>query len=163
MALEITSSAFGNGEMIPMKYTCDGDNMSVPLQWSGLPKGTKALALIMDDPDTPKGTFVHWVVYNIPVEVAGFAENIESYPKGVLVGQNSQGENGYKGPCPPDKKHRYFFKLYALDRRLELKEGATKEDVVTAMKDRVLGQAELMGEYDRPGKEAKKVSSDKKK
>ncbi len=150
--MEITSSAFAAGGAIPAQYTCDGKNISVPLAFSGVPAGAKSLALTMDDPDVPKnlkpdGMFDHWVVFNMPPDTAGIAEN--STPPGVQ-GSNGAGKAAYTGPCPPDREHRYFFKLYALDIMLDLPAGATKAQIEAAVQGHVLTQAELMGRYNRP-------------
>jgi len=152
MNLKIYSSAFEDGGMIPSKYTCDGADISPPLAWSGLPEGTKSIAIINDDPDAPMGTWVHWVIYNIPPTAQGLAEDIkrvEKLPDGTLQGKNSWGRIGYGGPCPPGGTHRYFFKIYALDKMLNLKPGATKEELLTAMKGHILAQAQFYGKYSR--------------
>ena len=152
MNLRIYSSAFEDGGMIPSKYTCDGADISPPLAWSGLPEGTKSIAIINDDPDAPMGTWVHWVIYNIPPTAQGLAEDIkrvEKLPDGTLQGKNSWGRIGYGGPCPPGGTHRYFFKIYALDKMLNLKPGATKEELLTAMKGHILAQAQFYGKYSR--------------
>jgi Raf kinase inhibitor-like YbhB/YbcL family protein len=152
MNLKIYSSAFEDGGMIPSKYTCDGADISPPLAWSGLPEGTKSIAIINDDPDAPMGTWVHWVIYNIPPTAQGLAEDIkrvEKLPDGTLQGKNSWGRIGYGGPCPPGGTHRYFFKIYALDKMLNLKSGATKEELLTAMKGHILAQAQFYGKYSR--------------
>ncbi len=158
-ALEITSSAFEEGKTIPKKYTCDGENVSPPLQWSGFPKKTKSFALIVEDPDAPSGTVDHWILYNIPLDVNSLSENIQDYPKGTLGGKNFKGSTTYSGPCPPDKEHRYFFKIYALDSKLDLKEGATKQELLSAMEKQkhILEQAQLIGRYN---KVPKKVHTD---
>jgi len=152
MKFQITSSAFKDGEMIPSKYTCDGENISPPLNWSEIPEGTKSLALINDDPDAPVGDWVHWIVYNIPPETKEFKEaasNKNLLPKGTLEGLNDWNRKGYGGPCPPSGVHRYFFKLYALDVVLSLKEGATKRQLLDAMKGHILAEAQLIGKYQR--------------
>jgi Raf kinase inhibitor-like YbhB/YbcL family protein len=152
MNLRIYSSAFEDGGMIPSKYTCDGADISPPLAWSGLPEGTKSIAIINDDPDAPMGTWVHWVIYNIPPTAQGLGEDIkrvEKLPDGTLQGKNSWGRIGYGGPCPPGGTHRYFFKIYALDKMLNLKPGATKEELLTAMKGHILAQAQFYGKYSR--------------
>jgi Raf kinase inhibitor-like YbhB/YbcL family protein len=148
----ITSPAFANGGAIPSKYTCDGGDISPPLQWTGPPPGTASLALIADDPDAPAGTWVHWVVYNLPADLISLPEAVPAgaeLPQGGLHGQNSWKRTDYGGPCPPGGTHRYFFKLYALDTLLELNSGATKAQVLKAMQGHVLAQAELMGTYAR--------------
>lgn len=153
MALTLSSPAFQPNTSIPSHYTCDGDNISPPLEWSDIPEGAKALVLIMDDPDVPKtlrpdGMYDHWVLFNIPTSVVGLPENIQNVP-GARQGKNTSGKLGYTGPCPPDRQHRYFFKLYALDTTLNLPEGATKTEVEAAMKGHILEEAQLMGVYDR--------------
>ena len=128
--MKIESSQFSEGSMIPAKYTCDGQDISPPLTWKDAPAGTKSFALICDDPDAPMGTWIHWVIYNIPGNSAQLAENIPPHKElgnGPLQGINSWSRIGYGGPCPPSGIHRYFFKLYALDISLELKPGITKE------------------------------------
>lgn len=138
----ITSPSFAHNAMIPPKYTCQGEDINPPLEIAGLPPETQSLVLINDDPDAPGATWDHWIVYNIdPTEA--IAEN--SVPG--LQGKNSWGRNAYGGPCPPSGTHRYFFKLYALDTRLNLKEGAGKKQVETAMQGHILEQAELIGLY----------------
>jgi len=150
--MKLSSSAFKEGESIPSKYTCDGKNINPPLEISEVPKEAKSLVLIMDDPDVPAFVrkdrmFVHWVVFDIPVSVHSITEN--SSPQGKK-GINTEGELGYYGPCPPDKEHRYFFKLYALDTFLNLSEGSTKEDVEKKMQGHIIAQTQLMGRYNRP-------------
>jgi Raf kinase inhibitor-like YbhB/YbcL family protein len=138
--------------MIPKRFTCDGEDLSPPLSWSGLPAGTRSLALICDDPDAPVGTWDHWVLFNIPATVTGLPENVPakaSLDDGSVHGNNSWGRPGYGGPCPPGGTHRYFFKLYALDTELNLKTGATKSQLVKAMEGHILDQAQLMGKYRR--------------
>jgi len=151
--MQLTSSAFSEGAPIPAKHTCDDKDLSPPLKWSGVPAGAKSLVLIVDDPDAPVGTWVHWVLYDVPAEAS---ELLEALPKGQFVaGGARQGINdfkhlGYGGPCPPPgKPHRYFFKLFALDAPLDMKPGATKRDVERAMEKHVLAQAQLMGTYKR--------------
>lgn len=153
MSLKLISPAFKDGERIPQKYTCEGKDVSPPLEWSGVPEGTKSFALICDDPDAPMGTWVHWVVYNIPDTTNSLPEGV---PKGnVVLGGISQGVTsfgwaGYGGPCPPrGPAHRYFFKLYALDTPLNLEPGATKEKLLKAMEGHILATAQLMGLYSR--------------
>jgi Raf kinase inhibitor-like YbhB/YbcL family protein len=151
--MQLSSTAFAEGESIPAKYTCDGENVSPRLNWTGAPGATKSLVLIADDPDAPMGTWVHWVLYDVP---ASATELPEALPKSqYLPGGSKQGLNdfkhlGYGGPCPPPgKPHRYFFKLYALDRTLDLKPGATKKEVERAMEKHTLAQGQLMGTYKR--------------
>lgn len=148
----ITSDAFKDGENIPTVYTCDGQDVSPELKWEGIPIGTKSIALIMDDPDAPGGTFVHWVVFNIPSDVKELPEAVISSKalKGSTQGMTSFGKSGYGGPCPPPgKPHRYYFKVYALDIRLGISPGVTKADVEHEMKNHILAKGELMGRYER--------------
>ena len=152
MEFPFTSTAFNNEERIPTKYTCDGQNVSPPLQWSAAPQDTKSFALICDDPDAPGGTWVHWVLYNIPGSTRALPEAIPS--DAILAddsrhGKNSWGRLDYGGPCPPSGTHRYFFNLYALDKMLDLSSGASKDQVRHAMQGHVLAQAQLMGKYSR--------------
>ena len=151
----ITSPAFKEGSMIPAKYTCDAQDISPPLEWNKVPAGTKSLALICDDPDAVVGTWVHWVVYNIPPDASKLDENIKGekeFSNGMIQGSNDWPRIGYGGPCPPSGTHRYFFKLYALDTLLDLKPGATKAQVLKAMNGHVLAEAQLMGRYKRQGR-----------
>jgi Raf kinase inhibitor-like YbhB/YbcL family protein len=153
MTIALTSTAFKEGETIPKNHTADGANVSPPLQWGDPPAGTQAFALIADDPDAPRGTWVHWVLFDLPPGERGLAEGVSpsgSLPGGTRQGKNDFGKPGYGGPSPPPgKPHRYFFKLYALDRPLALAEGATKAQVEAAMKGHVLAEARLMGKYGR--------------
>ena len=152
MELKITSPAFGEGEMIPSKYTADGQDISPPLAWSGVPEETKSIALINDDPDAPMGTWVHWVVYDLPGDTTELAENIPSVDtleNGAKQGTTDFGRVGYGGPAPPSGTHRYFFKVYALDTTLDLPAGVTKARVESAMQGHILAQGELMGKYKR--------------
>jgi len=147
--MKLESSAFEHNGSIPSKYTCDGNNVSPPLRISEIPSEAKSLVLIMDDPDAPVGVWDHWLVWNIPPETAEIAEGQE--PEGV-IGKNTGGKLGYQGPCPPDREHRYFFKLFALDTQLDLPpETADKKDLEAAMEGHILGQTELMGRYNRTG------------
>ena len=148
--IKLTSTAFGEGQPIPRQYTCDGINISPPLEWSGVPKATKTIAIVCDDPDAPGGTWVHWVLYNLPAENIGLVENLpatESLKAGGFQGTNDFGKIGYGGPCPPSGTHRYFFRVYALDSELPLKGGATKAELLKAMDDHVVLQGHLMGTY----------------
>ena len=152
MAFELTSTAFAPGEPIPQEYTCDGEDISPPLQWSDPPQGTQSLALICDDPDAPVGTWVHWVLFNLPAQARSLPEAVPpdaELPDGSRHGQNGWRKLGYGGPCPPSGTHRYFFKLYALDTMLDLASGASKKQVLKAMEGHILAQAELMGVYSR--------------
>jgi len=152
-ALVLTSTAFAHEDPIPSLYACDGDNISPPLQWDGVPEGTASLALIVDDPDAPVGTFVHWVLYNLPAEARGLDAGVPvdaELPDGSMQGRNGARRTGYTGPCPPSGTHRYYFKLYALDTALDLApDAATKDEVLAAMEGHVLAQTELMGRYQR--------------
>ena len=154
IALTLTSPAFQSNSPIPSQYTCDGANISMPLQWGDAPSGTQTFVLICEDPDVPltiraDGMYDHWVLFNIPASVTGLPENMQSPPLEALQGKNTSQKLGYTGPCPPDRQHRYFFKLYALDTPLTLSEGATKAQVMNACQGHILGQAELMGVYTR--------------
>jgi Raf kinase inhibitor-like YbhB/YbcL family protein len=152
MKIVVSSGAFKNGEMIPSKYTCDGDDISPPLSWSGIPANAKSIALISDDPDAPRGTWVHWVIFNMPSDSKGLGEAVppdKVLDNGAIQGMNDSSQIGYGGPCPPGGVHRYFFKVYALDAKLTLGPGATKKDVESAMKTHVLAEGELMGRYKR--------------
>lgn len=152
VAMEIKSSAFTNGGMIPPQYTCNGKDLSPPLEWSGFSEKTKSFVLIVEDPDAPHGVVDHWVVFNIPKTLTRLAEGVKNSPEGALGGKNFKGNNGYMGPCPPDREHRYFFTLYALDSELTLKAGATKTEVLEAMQKHILEAAALIGRYDQTGK-----------
>jgi len=149
----LTSPAFQAGAEIPRKYTCDGEDVSPPLRWENAPGGTKAFATIADDPDAPGGTWVHWVIYDLPAETKELTEGLPKTE--VIAGGAKQGINdfrkvGYGGPCPPTAAaHRYYFKLYALDAATGLKPRATKEQVLEAIKGHVIGEAELIGRYKR--------------
>ena len=153
MPFELACSAFKEGELIPKKHTCEGEDLSPPLRWNHPPAGTRSFALIADDPDAPGRTWVHWVLYNIPLDLCGLAGGTpteEILPNGAQQGLNDSQEIGYGGPCPPlGKPHRYYFKLYALDCELALKSRATKVQVVDAMKGHVLAEASLMGRFAR--------------
>ena len=147
--MRIESPAFGNTSRIPTAYTCDGANVNPPLAIADVPAGAKSLCLIMDDPDAPMGTWVHWTVWNIDPKTTGIPEH--SVPKGSVEGKTSAGESGYGGPCPPPPTgtHRYFFKLYALDRTLDLPASPDKAALERAMEGHILGNAELIGLYSR--------------
>jgi hypothetical protein len=152
MAIIITSPAFKEGGIIPAKYTCDGEDVSPPLNWQQIPQGTKSIALISDDPDAPIGTWVHWVMWNIPAEANGLPEGVPktaSLPDGSKQGITDFRRPGYGGPCPPSGTHRYFFKIYALDTMLNLPEKSTKHDLLAAMKGHILAEGSLMGKYSR--------------
>jgi hypothetical protein len=153
MDISVRSTAFLEGETIPQKYTCDGEDISPPLAWQDVPEGAKSLALIADDPDAPVGTWVHWVLYDLPASEKGLPEGV---PVNQMIagsgaqGSNSSRKNGYSGPCPPGgAPHRYYFKLYVLDVELGLAPGATKADLEKAMQGHILAQGQLMGRYGR--------------
>jgi Raf kinase inhibitor-like YbhB/YbcL family protein len=152
MALELKSDAFVNGQAIPAKYSCTGKNISPSLSWSEPPAGTQSFALIVDDPDAPMGTWVHWVLYNIKPDRRSLKEDLPVTgknidPNAVFVGKNSSGNIGYDGPCPPSGTHRYYFRLYALDTTIGLLPGATKDKILKEMEGHILAQGELMGTY----------------
>ncbi len=153
MDLKLTSNAFAKGDAIPRRYTCQGDDVSPMLKWTGAPEGTKSFALICDDPDAPRGTWVHWVIYNIPADAGSLAEGIPGsaeLPNDARQGINDFQNYGYGGPCPPaGGPHRYYFKLYALDIALDLKPGATKKELLAVMQGHALAQGRLMGKYER--------------
>lgn len=156
MTLRLESKAFTEGATIPKKYTCEGEDISPPLAWAGIPQGAKSLALIVDDPDAPdpkapKMTWVHWVLFNMPPETAGLAEGIApaALPHGAMPGLNDWKRTGYGGPCPPIGRHRYFFKLYALDTVLAGLKQPNKAAVEAAMANHILAQATLMGTYEK--------------
>ncbi len=151
--MTIKSPAFEEGGMIPIKYTCDGMDVSPPLLWTSVPYGTKSLALICDDPDAPVGTWVHWVIFNLPENIKELPENIppqETLPNGAKQGINDFLQIGYGGPCPPSGTHRYYFKLYALGTELNLEAGITKAELLQAMEGHILAVAQLMGRYTMP-------------
>lgn len=143
--MKLTSSAFENGDSIPARYSKDGDNLSPPLRFEGVPPEARSLVLMVDDPDAPRGTFTHWIVFNIEARTPGFAEN--QLPEEVRFGLNDRDEPGYTGPRPPDGEHRYYFRLYALDQPLSLPTGAHRRDIERAMETHVVANAELMGRF----------------
>jgi Raf kinase inhibitor-like YbhB/YbcL family protein len=152
MALDLRSSAFSDGGRIPSKYTCDGKDTSPPLSWTGIPAGGKCLALTCDDPDAPRGLWVHWVVFDLPPSATGLPEGVPATPEisgGGRQGKNDFGKIGYGGPCPPSGTHRYVFTLYALDSTLGLPAGTTRQDLLAATRNRALGEATLTGIYSR--------------
>lgn len=154
MNLALTSTSFSQGGAIPPKYTCDGQDISPPLSWSGVPNNARSLVLIVDDPDAPdpkapKMTWVHWVLYDIPTSANGLAEAVKELPPGTREGRNDWGRTGYGGPCPPIGRHRYFHKLYALDTLLPDLGQPTKAALEAAMKGHVVGRAELTGTYQK--------------
>ncbi len=147
MTLKISSSAFKNGEVIPKKYTCDGENASPQVSIAGVPKEAKSLVLIVDDPDAPGGTFTHWVVFNIDPKVSEIKEG--NIPAGATQGINDFGKLEYGGPCPPTGTHNYFFKVFTLDTTLNFGESPKKSDVETAMSGHILASGQLIGKYSR--------------
>lgn len=150
MAIELTSSAFAQGQPIPERYSCKGEDISPALAWGEPPAGTQSFALIMDDPDAPVGTWVHWVLFNIPASARSLPEAFPSdatLPDGSMSGNSSFGGPGYGGPCPPSGTHRYFFKLYALDEMLAINAGASKGELEKAMVGHILAHGELMGTF----------------
>ncbi|MCU0592519.1 MAG: YbhB/YbcL family Raf kinase inhibitor-like protein [Desulfobacterales bacterium] len=152
MAVTLTSSAFTEGALIPKKYTCDAEDISPDLKWSGVPHEAKSVALICDDPDAPVGTWVHWVLFNIPADVTALHAGIPAeavLKNGARHGKNDFRKLGYGGPCPPGGIHRYYFKIYALDTLLTLESGSTKAQLSAAMKGHVLAEGQLMGKYQR--------------
>jgi hypothetical protein len=153
MSLAVTTTAFSPGGVIPKGYTCDGADTSPDLSWSGAPAGVHSFALIADDPDAPVGTWTHWLVWNIPAQSTGLPKGVpkeETLGNGTRQGRNDFRRIGYGGPCPPPgKPHRYFFKVYALDAKLDLRAGANRGELERTMKGHVLAQGELMGKYGR--------------
>jgi len=151
--ISISSDAFNNGSSIPVEHTCDGEDHSPALSWDTVPAGTRSIALIVDDPDAPGKTFIHWVIYNIPTDSTGLPAAVpknKTLDDGSLQGKNDFGRIGYNGPCPPPgKAHRYFFKVYALDTTSGLKSGATKSQLETAMSGHIIAQGEMIGKYGR--------------
>ena len=150
--MEILSSAFDEGAIIPEKYTCDDIDISPPLKWSSIPEGTKTFAIICDDPDAPMGTWVHWVIYNLSADINELSENIppsEILTNGAKQGKNDFGKIGYGGPCPPGGTHRYYFKVYALSKELMVESGITKSELLKAMERHILSEGKLMGRYKR--------------
>lgn len=152
----LTSNDFNHKEQMPSDFTCEGNDKSPALTWNGAPEGTKSFVLIMDDPDAPspdapdRHTWDHWLVINIPASVNGLVQDVgDNLPKGVIQGKNSWGRVDYGGPCPPKGNHRYYFRLYALDSLLKVKEGITKGDLFKAMEGHILGMAELLGMYQK--------------
>ncbi len=152
MTLTLSSSAFSAGKSIPGEYSCKGRNISPALAWTGVPASTTSFALIVDDPDAPSGTFTHWVIYNIPAVSQGLAQGVARQPTfddGSAQGRNSYNHQYYDGPCPPSGTHRYFFRLYALDSRLDLPPGATADQLRKATQGHILAQGELMGTFSK--------------
>ena len=153
LSLTLTSTAFDSGGVIPVEYTCEGENVSPPLRWSDPPQGTRSWALICDDPDAPAKTWVHWVLFNLPAETRRLERGVPEAPElenGARHGKNDFGRTGYGGPCPPPgKPHRYFFKLYALDKVVDLKPGVSKSRLLDEMEGHILARGELMGTFSR--------------
>jgi Raf kinase inhibitor-like YbhB/YbcL family protein len=154
MSLDLKSDAFVNGQSIPAKYSCVGKNVSPALSWGDPPAGTQSFALIMDDPDAPAGTWVHWVLFNIPADRRSLQEDLPTSgknvdPNAIYFGKNSWGKTSYGGPCPPSGMHRYYFKLYALDAVTNLLPGATKDELLKAMNGHILAQGGLMGTFSK--------------
>jgi Raf kinase inhibitor-like YbhB/YbcL family protein len=150
--MEVLSSVFNDGAMIPDKYTCDDIDISPPLKWSSVPDGTKTFAIICDDPDAPMGTWVHWVLFNLPANINELSEDVpllEILPNGAKQGRNDFGKIGYGGPCPPGDTHRYYFKIYALSEELKVEAGITKSELLKAMGGHILSEGQLMGRYKR--------------
>ncbi|RLI69010.1 YbhB/YbcL family Raf kinase inhibitor-like protein [Candidatus Heimdallarchaeota archaeon] len=143
----ISSPAFTHMSTIPRKYTCQGEDIIPPLQFQNIPEGTASFVLIMDDPDAPMGTWDHWILWNIDPQTTEISEG--TTPAGAVVGKNSWGKNSYGGPCPPFGQHRYFFKLYALNTKLELSSDVTKKQLEKAMKGKIIAAAELVGVYQK--------------
>ena len=145
--MKITSSTFAENEEIPAKYSCDGEDVNPPLEFEDVPNNAKSLALIVDDPDAPVKTWLHWTLWNIPPDTTAIGEN--SIPDGAIQGMTDFGRLGYGGPCPPNGTHHYYFKIYALDEVLDLSSGASLNDLESAMNGHVIGQAQLIGQYSR--------------
>lgn len=153
MSLRITSPAFGSGDDIPRRHTCDGEDVSPRLSIGGVPDGAERLALVVDDPDAPAGTWVHWVLSGVPADVGRIPEDVpadEMVLDGAVQGRNDFGSLGYGGPCPPEgEEHRYFFRLYALEGRPDVDAGCTREELREAMEPLIVAEADLMGRYER--------------
>lgn len=156
MTFTLTSTAFAHGGVIPARYTCEGEDLSPPLLWQGVPEHAKSLVLIVDDPDAPdpkapRMTWVHWVLYNIPPNTTGLSENIQpgNLPAGTAEGTNDWKKTGYGGPCPPIGRHRYFHTLYALNTVLTKLQKPTKAQLLAAMQDHVIAKTELVGTYEK--------------
>ena len=145
--MNLRSPAFENGEWIPPRYTCEGENLSPPLAWSGVPEEARAMALVLDDPDAPAKVWVHWVLYNLPPGAGMIPEGSRGLEATAREGRNDFGDLGYGGPCPPRGTHRYRFRLFALDTHLDVGEGCSKSELLRAMEGHVLAEAELIGTY----------------
>lgn len=152
MDIQVKSDAFKDGEMIPQKYTCSGEDVSPPIAWDMEGDDVESFALLCEDPDAPTGTFTHWVVYDLPPNVHELPEGVpikDTLPNGGMQGINSTHKSGYKGPCPPSGTHRYYFNVFALNKRLRLDPGAGKDELLEAMKGHILSEGYLMGKYSR--------------
>ena len=153
MAIEVTTPRFEHGEMIPEKFTCDGDNISPLIRWDNLPKGTISVALLLDDPDAPGGVFTHWIVYNLPgnlTELEEITPKAKNLDNGAIQGKNDFGDYGYGGPCPPEgETHHYYFRIFALSRKLEPEDGSNRNTLLQAMEGNIIDEGEYMGRYKR--------------
>ena len=152
MDIKIISTAFEDGGMIPSKYTCDGEDISPPLHWEAVPDGTASIAIISDDPDAPVGTWVHWVLFNLPPDTKELKEKFpddETLPDGTRQGITDFGATGYGGPCPPSGTHRYYFKIYALDKKIDVATIVDKTQLLQEMEGHIIGQGQLIGKYQR--------------
>ncbi|MBW8308942.1 MAG: YbhB/YbcL family Raf kinase inhibitor-like protein [Candidatus Paracaedibacteraceae bacterium] len=152
MPLSLTSAVFQEGEVIPSRYTCEGENISPPLQWEGVPSEVESFVLIMDDPDAPAGVWDHWILFNLPKDLRNIQENERNFSSDTKKGINSWGKLDYGGPCPPSGAHHYFFKLYALSKKLELRDASRKSEIEKAMRGHILAQAQLVGVYKKASK-----------
>jgi Raf kinase inhibitor-like YbhB/YbcL family protein len=154
VTLQASSPAFNEGDTIPAKFTADGANKSPELRWSGAPENTKSFAVICEDPDAPRGTWTHWVLFNLPADKTGLAEGVateKELPDGTRQGKNDFGKIGYSGPDPPKgKPHRYYYKVFALDTKLDLPAGATRDQLLKAMKGHAVAEGQVMGKFGRP-------------
>jgi Raf kinase inhibitor-like YbhB/YbcL family protein len=149
MTFTIKTTSFNNKESIPQKYTCEGENISPPVEWKDAPNGTQSFVLIVDDPDAPLGTWNHWLIYNIPNHITKLEENIQTLPSPAKLGRNSWGSENYSGPCPPSGEHRYYFKLFALNAQIESKNKISRTNIEQLIKPYIIGEAVLMGRYER--------------
>lgn len=152
MTISLESTAFKEGEPIPARHSCEGYNISPPLKWSNLPADTVSLAIICEDPDAPSGLWTHWIIFNIPKDTPGLKEKImprEEVDKKIRQGLNSWGTVGYRGPCPPQGTHHYYFRIFALDTILDLHSSCTRDDLLERMKNHILDEGQLMGTYTR--------------
>jgi Raf kinase inhibitor-like YbhB/YbcL family protein len=149
MSFTIKTTSFKDNGEIPLKYTCDGENISPPLQWEGFPNETKSFVLIVDDPDAPLGTWNHWIIYNIPENITKLEENIKILPGSAKLGKNSWGKDNYGGPCPSKGEHRYYFKLYSLDKKIESELKISRANIGELIKYHIIDEGILMGRYSR--------------